>query len=281
MKPGYRLNNILWALRKIRLPFDAGALVLDVGSGGNPHPAADVLLEKYVDSTHRFDSMVTDRPTVLADACKMPFKDKAFDFTLAFHVLEHMHNPQVFLGELERVGKAGYIETPNAIFERLIPYDIHLLEVMEIDGVLRIHKKSSAQPDNYLNGLNLTTKNAQWREFFYANPQLFHVTHVWKDRIRYEVVNPEISTAWFIDPDIELPADAQLCSDRKELGIRAWGLTAIRWWYRRRKRPVDLNQLLVCPECHGDLGIDENYYRCPACASRYSRHPLPDFNKPV
>lgn len=281
MKPGYRLNNILWALRKIRLPFDAGGLVLDVGSGSNPHPAADVLLEKYVDTTHRYDSMVADRPTVLADACKMPFKDKAFDFVMAFHVLEHMHEPEAFLSELQRVGKAGYIETPNAIFERLVPYDVHLLEVMEIDGVLRIHKKAAAQPDNYLNALSLTTKNAQWRKFFYANPALFHVTHVWKERIRYEVVNPDVSTAWFVDPDIELSPDAQLCSAGEKVGLRGWGLAAMRWWYRRRKRTVDLNQLLVCPECHGSLVLDENYYRCPACVSRYSRHPIPDFNKPV
>jgi len=281
MKPGYRLNNILWALRKIRLPFGAGDLVLDVGSGGNPHPAADVLLEKYVDSAHRFDSMVTDRPTVLADACKMPFKDKAFDFVLAFHVLEHMHKPEAFLSELQRVGKAGYIETPNAIFERLIPYNVHLLEVMGIDGVLRIRKKASAQPDRYLNELNLTTKNVQWRKFFYANPELFHVTHIWKDHIRYEVVNPEVSTAWFVDPDIELSVDVQLCSAVEKVGLRGWGLAAMRWWYRRQKRAADLNQLLVCPECHGNLVLDENYYRCPACVSRYSRHPIPDFNKPV
>ncbi len=74
-------------MRKAKLPIKRDALVLDVGSGSNPHPAADVLLEKYVDITHRYSPLVADRPTILADACKMPFKDKAFDYVIAFHVL--------------------------------------------------------------------------------------------------------------------------------------------------------------------------------------------------
>ncbi len=281
MKPGYRLNNILWSLRKVRLPITRCDLVMDVGSGSSPHPAADVLLEKYVDTKHRYEMLVADRPTVLADACKMPFKDKTFDFILAFHVLEHMHDPAAFLRELQRVGKAGYIETPNAIFERLIPYDVHLLEIMEVDGVLRIHKKSAARPDDFLNEINLITKNMQWREFFYGNPELFHVRHFWKDRIQFEILNPETSTAWFVDPEIGLPAEDQLQARSRIAGIRGLGLAALRRWYRARKQKVDIDQLLACPECHGDLQFDTDYYRCAVCATRYPRRPIPDFNAPV
>ena len=72
--------------------------MLDVGSGSNPQPAADILIERYIDSKHRFGApFVEDRPIVLGNACRMPFKDKIFDFVIAFHVLEHMDDPALFL----------------------------------------------------------------------------------------------------------------------------------------------------------------------------------------
>ena len=113
MSSSWSFNRIAWSLRKARLPIKSSDLVLDVGSGSSPH-RADVLLERYLDPKHRYRAMVIDRPTVLADACKTPFRDKAFDFVIAFHVLEHVPDPAAFLNELQRIGKAGYIETPNA-----------------------------------------------------------------------------------------------------------------------------------------------------------------------
>ena len=196
MRNKYSLNLIKWSLRKAKLPIKSDALVLDVGSGSNPHPSADVLLEKYVDITHRYDPLVADRPTVLADACKMPFKDKAFDYVIAFHVLEHINTPELFLNELQRVGRAGYIETPNAVFERLVPYDVHVLEIMEVDNKLVIHKKSSSKPDEYLNNLDIVKKLPKWNKFFYNNPELFHVRYFWENEIKYKVINPELSADW-------------------------------------------------------------------------------------
>ena len=132
-----------WSLRKLQLPIGATDLVLDVGSGASPHPRADVLLERYVSGQHRHGAVaVVDRPIVIADACRMPFKDKAFDYVIAFHILEHIPTPDLFLRELMRVAKAGYIETPNVMFERLVPYDVHCLEVMNVNGRLVMYKRA-------------------------------------------------------------------------------------------------------------------------------------------
>ena len=126
-------GKLAWSMRKLRLPIKRTHTVLEVGSGGNPHPMSDVLMEKFVDNTHRLRAIRIDRQTVLADACRMPFRDQSFDYIIAFHVLEHVATPEAFLEEMMRVGKAGYIETPNALYERIRPLNMHLLEVAERD----------------------------------------------------------------------------------------------------------------------------------------------------
>jgi len=103
------------------------ALVLEVGSGGNPYARANVLLDAYeVTRQRHWVPLKTDRPTVLGFVEHLPFKDKAFDFVIASHVLEHSADPDRFLSELQRVGRGGYIEVPDAFMERIIPYRDHI-----------------------------------------------------------------------------------------------------------------------------------------------------------
>ncbi|HUS10198.1 MAG TPA: class I SAM-dependent methyltransferase [Pyrinomonadaceae bacterium] len=282
MFDAWKLNRIAWSLRKVFLPIGPSDLVLDVGSGSSPHPAADVVLERYLDSKHRFGDLVIDRPTVLADACKMPFRDKAFDFVIAFHVLEHVADPTSFLQELQRVGKAGYIETPNAIFERLVPYNIHLLEIMNINNTLLINKKVSARPDNFLNELELIKHSAKWNRIFYGNPEMFHVCHFWEDKINFKVVNPDVSSEWFVDPGMPELNEQSFVQTNGGKGIRSRGLAALRKWHKLRKNKViDLAQLLACPGCHGALSISNEFAACQQCQMSYSLSPVPDFNTPL
>ena len=178
------LNRLRWALRKIRLPVSGSGLVLDVGSGGGPYPRSDVLMDRLTGAEHRCgEPMMMDRPVVFGDALRMPFKDKAFDFIVASHILEHMADPEIFLKELQRVGKAGYIETPNAIFERLKPFNIHCLEVLEKDGVLHINKKNSPVQDPFLGTKNMLINDSPWSRLMYEKPHLFHVRYFWSDEI--------------------------------------------------------------------------------------------------
>jgi hypothetical protein len=250
MLGSWSFNRIAWSLRKALLPIKSSDLVLDVGSGSSPHPEADILLERYLHPKHRYSEMVIDRPTVLADACKTPFRDKAFDFVIAFHVLEHVADPASFLIELQRIGKAGYIETPNALFERLVPYDVHLLEIMNINDTLIINKKVSARPDQFLNELDLIKHSAKWDRFFYGNPKLFHVRYFWKDKINFKVINPEVSSNWFVEPPVPQPGHKTFETSSPDSGLRSKGLAVLRSWHRFRKRNrFDLTELLVCPDC--------------------------------
>mgnify|MGYP001452628288 FL=1 len=97
------INKIKWSLRRLNLNIKTEALVLEVGSGGNPYPRSNVLLDAYEETRERhWDALVNDRPTVLSFGENLPFKDKAFDYVIAAHVLEHTPHPEKFLRELER-----------------------------------------------------------------------------------------------------------------------------------------------------------------------------------
>ena len=88
-----------------------GDLVLEVGSGDDPCPRADVLVDKYLDESSEREanrSLLVDRPLVIAEGEHLPFRDKSFDFVIASHVLEHTDNPRRFLKELVRVSKRGF-----------------------------------------------------------------------------------------------------------------------------------------------------------------------------
>lgn len=114
-----------WSRSRVRV--DPGTRVLDLGSGAFPNPRADVLCERTPVRSHR--RAVVDRPFVVADALALPFRNEAFGFVIASHLAEHVSNPTAFCEEVARVGKAGYLETPSPIFERVFPESNHLWRV--------------------------------------------------------------------------------------------------------------------------------------------------------
>jgi SAM-dependent methyltransferase len=112
-----------------------------VGSGGNPYPRSNVLLDAYESSRERHWAPLTaDRQTVLGFVENLPFKDKSFDYVIASHVLEHVLNPEVFMSEIYRVGGGrGYLEFPLPPYEYLFNFDVHTQFVWfdEQEGVIK------------------------------------------------------------------------------------------------------------------------------------------------
>jgi SAM-dependent methyltransferase len=239
--------------------------VLEIGAGGNPYPRANVLLDAYETTNERIEpTLVSDRPLVLAHAEDMPFRDGAFDFAIASHVLEHSRDPEAFLRELLRVARAGYIETPDAFFERINPFTFHTLEVTDSGGTLRIWKKPSWRPggdvvDLFEARLKRLPAFFRWGSRF---PDPFNVRFYWRGRIDYEIVNPDQSLDW---STLSTKKNPPPTPGR----LRRLALAARRRLFSQgtRNRALDVSRLLRCPSCRaeGAWRRESDRLVCSAC----------------
>jgi len=264
------LEKISWSLRRFHVPIPSSALVLEVGSGGNPYARSNVLLDAYIETRERhYEPLVSDRKTVLGFGENLPFKNKSFDFVIASHVLEHSGDPEKFLSELERVAKAGYIEVPDAFFERLNPYIDHRLEITRDKNKLVIKKKERSVPDLELSKLyEARVKPLIANGLIPKFPFRFHIRYYWKDKINYEITNPEVDAKW-------VSTEEYIKSDlRPSLATRFKGfmLKIARAYFsqKRRNMKIDLSTLLHCSNCqHPNLRKLTQGYSCDNCDSRY------------
>jgi hypothetical protein len=133
---------------RTRLAVAPDMTVLDVGSGAHPNPRADVLCERdLTDDRHRGGVAVrVDRPLVRGDALQLPIRDQSIDFVIASHIAEHVDDPVSFCRELQRVAKAGYIETPSPLFEWLFDIEYHSWKVSARGQTITFTPKSP-RPD--------------------------------------------------------------------------------------------------------------------------------------
>jgi len=263
------LDRPAWALRRLHCPVPADALVLEVGSGGNPYARANVLLDAYEHTRERhWAPLVTDRPTVLGFVENLPFRDGAFDFVIASHVLEHSRDPARFLDELARVARAGYIEVPDAFMERVNPYRDHRLEITQRDGRLLIRRKRHWRHDPQL--VELYERRAKrWiaGETIPRHPFDFHVRHYWQGRIEFEVLDAG-------QPFDDADSDAATTSHAPPgTGLRTRLLQAARGLLSQnaRNRQIDLVRLLRCPACGGGpLARRSDRLDCEPCGATYA-----------
>lgn len=270
------LERLAWSLRRLHCPVDNKALVLEVGSGGNPYFRANVLLDAFeVTQQRHWVPLIADRPTVLGTVERLPFRDKAFDFVIASHVLEHSSDPGAFLSELQRVAHAGYIEVPDAFMERLNPYRDHRLEITVRDETLFIRKKAAWQADPELSGLyEASAKGFIAGETIPGHPFAFHVRYYWHETIPAKVLNPEVSATW--DAPAETRA-SHVINFRARINAIVLSLARSMLSQRSRNRALKLDSLLACPSCRSaSLDIGKTLIHCRECMADYPiRNGLP------
>ncbi|MCF8196961.1 MAG: methyltransferase domain-containing protein [Polynucleobacter sp.] len=252
----FGFKKLRWSLRRLHVPVGKNELVLEVGAGGNPYPRANVMLDAMETTIERNEQdLIRDRPLVLGLCEELPFKDKSFDFIIASHVLEHTDNPEKFLSELMRVGRAGYIETPEGWFEKMCAFTYHRLEVSADRDKLLIRKKPSWKPDEIAKLWDIKlAKSMQLYKFLRINPDINHLRFYWEDSIKFEILNPNCNASW------EYPTESH--NKAVNIGLKNLFLALLRgsylslrrWLFSQnyRNKNLDIFPLLRCPTCHSE-----------------------------
>ena len=268
------LRRLTWALRKIKVGFNAYP-VLDIGSGGNPYPNSDVLIDQYSTAKDRnFDPFIIDRLAVLGDGTKLPFKDNSFQFVILSHVLEHVENPEQLLNEIMRVGKSGYVEVPNSLFEVIFPYETHLQLITRDGDQLNITRKPEKfrSPVREMNVLGSKTRLAR---FLRNNPSELHIQLYWEDNIRFKIKlpsEPYIPPTNYRHNSLErLKTEENYSSFKVKRAISQLVTKIIQSFRRIRFGSLDLEALLCCPECKGELLFKNSSFRCEQCYSEFEK----------
>ena len=266
----FGLESIAWSLRRLHCPVPTEALVLEVGSGGNPYYRSNVLLDAYeVTRQRHFEPLIKDRPTVLGFVESLPFKDKAFDFVIACHVLEHSADPGKFLTELERVASSGYIETPDAFMERMNPYLDHRSEITLRNETLVIRKKKRWQLDPELVELYCDRANKVIAgKSIPSHPFEFHVRYYWVGNIKYQILNPDDDSDWEAETQVgQIGENFSIKQKCRSLLLKS--LRSI-LSQNKRNRKIDLMTLLACPNCRSEnLNRNREYLECSECSMRF------------
>lgn len=124
-----------WSLFLSSFPPAPTTRLLDVGFSEDEHSPTDNYLERFYPNPAQITALGIDKadefsrryPLVKAvtySGSTFPFADQSFDVVWSNAVVEHVgdHDRQVaFLAEIQRVGKHGFITTPNRFF----PVEVH------------------------------------------------------------------------------------------------------------------------------------------------------------
>ncbi|WP_423145927.1 class I SAM-dependent methyltransferase [Rubrolithibacter danxiaensis] len=209
---------------KLRNPIDRLDLsiknnyrVLEVGGGHNPHPRANVVVDKFTDSNyHRSGDIkvLKNQEFLCADGENLPFDNNSFDYVVCCQVIEHVDDPIKFVKEQSRIAPRGYIETPSLIGEYLIPKESHRWVILEIDNKIVMYEKEKIdfKSNNdfgyvfleYLPKVSIGYKVLQRTHF-----NIISINYEWKDNIEI-LVNPDSS---YYSDFFTKPWDHEVCNN--------------------------------------------------------------------
>jgi len=173
--------------------------VLEIGPGGYPHPRSNVLLEKVFDSDEMAlaqrgyaSAHKSSQKTVYYEGGRFPFRDKEFDYIICSHVMEHIPKDDLdlFISEMMRVGKQGFIEFPTVFYELINYQDVHLWLMNYKGGTMTLMDKSIFT-SNHIHKIireMFYGKDKYLAQVFTRYRDLFFHAFEWEGAIKYEVV---------------------------------------------------------------------------------------------
>ncbi len=168
--------------------------ILDVGVNDEEYSESDNYLEKRYafpehitavskESLDRFKTRYPNIHAVIADGRALPFRDNEFSISYSNAVIEHVGNREdqlSFLKELVRIGRRGFLTTPNKYFPIEVHTRVPLLHILLpkniFDAFLRKIGKGWAT-ENYMKLLSLRELRSLLDEAQVPN------YHIFKNRI--------------------------------------------------------------------------------------------------
>ncbi len=167
--------------------------ILEIGPGALPFHLSDVWLDIDFSEEDKIiqsggEKPATGRPMVYYDGKRFPFKDKAFKYVIASHVLEHVswQDVPLFISEMERVSEAGYIELPRWTWELVNDIPTHRLTGDVKDEKLILYKKTCNHDYNFFTKI-MIDESVKFREYIEREKQLFFCGIEWRKKILYEL----------------------------------------------------------------------------------------------
>ena len=268
----------------------ADDFVLEIGSGHNPKTRSDVLCDKFIeDDEQRGGKIITDRPIVEADGQFLPFADNTFDYVICSHVLEHVEDPRQLIAELMRVANRGYIETPSEIGERIYGWHYHNWVVNLIEERLILQKNNKSPQFGQLFH-TLAAKDKYWKRFHITHHSLFLVQYEWEGEINYEILTEQNSPLdlespetleKFVAADREISVQSQwlpllksavprsIVSRAKSILAQLASQNLLSKVAKGNRQRKMLQEILVCPQCKGEIIQEEQSLHCKTCEQRY------------
>lgn len=265
-------------------------LTLEIGSGHNPDTRSDILVDKYLyTQKEREGRLVIDRPLIIADGEALPFRSGSFDYLIAKHVLEHSAEPEKFLEEMERVAKAGYIETPNPVAEKLFNWPSHRWFVSSENGrlILKRREEGDVRFGNFFH--LLASAHLSMRLFLRLHRDMFHTSFEWKGKIPYIINSQEKAsrmdfTEQMVSLDKQTEEPIRRLKERignegilpgimksSKLLYRRINSLKVKLRHRRYNFEGIFSKILCCPVCkdEGELKKERSAFSCIKCGIRY------------
>jgi len=157
--------------------------ILDVGCGYSANEYASVISD-----TQDLSDFYPNKKFVKLNSNLLPFKDKEFDFVITSHVIEHVQDPEIFIKEIQRIAKKGYIEVPTTLEDNLVFENKkeHLWHINFDDDKQKLILSKKSQIFEPV----LTVSSSQiFRKYFRSS---LVIELYWENEINYEFKNHEI-----------------------------------------------------------------------------------------
>jgi hypothetical protein len=219
-------SNWEYQKQKILSQLTNEGIIMDIGSGHNPVPRANILADFFPETTlHRGGPLIEDRPLIICSVERIPVLSKSIEFVICSHVLEHVESPIRAGKELSRIAKAGYIETPAYGKDIIVGTgNMHRWQVVEFEGTMHFFEYSERQNQAHTTSpvMDLWCQQSYhpWQDFFWERQDLFNAMHLWEANpviLEYHRSNRQVSplNPWRSIVESDLPDEPILLTDRE------------------------------------------------------------------